>query len=268
MSVEDIQIERHDGVVTLRLNRPAKRNSLARPHLDFLRETLEALANDPAVRCVVLTGTGSAFCAGADVDEWAEAERNGELDTYGWTERAHRFVQALAAFPRPTIAALNGSTVGAGTDIGFACDFRIASTAATLRCGYTGMGYSPDMGGSWFLPRLARPDVVRRFIFLNERWNAQDALAAGLCPRSSMRTSSRNTSPHSPLASRKGRASRSAIPRRCSRSRSRTPSPSSCAANWRLVSPAVTAWTARKRFARRSRAAHLFLSGDDSWIFR
>ncbi|KVC34227.1 enoyl-CoA hydratase/isomerase family protein [Burkholderia pseudomultivorans] len=180
MSVEDIQIERHDGVVTLRLNRPAKRNSLARPHLDFLRETLDALAGDPAVRCVVLTGTGSAFCAGADVDEWAEAERNGELDTYGWTERAHRFVQALAAFPRPTIAALNGSTVGAGTDIGFACDFRIASTAATLRCGYTGMGYSPDMGGSWFLPRLARPDVVRRFIFLNERWNAQDALAAGL----------------------------------------------------------------------------------------
>ncbi|WDD92129.1 enoyl-CoA hydratase-related protein [Burkholderia sp. FERM BP-3421] len=180
MNVEDIQIERHGGVVTLRLNRAAKRNSLARPHLDFLRETLGALAADPAVRCLVLTGSGSAFCAGADVDEWAEAERNGELDTYGWTERAHRFVQVLAAFPRPTVAALNGSTVGAGADIGFACDFRIASTAAALRCGYTGMGYSPDMGGSWFLPRIARPDVVRRFIFLNERWAAHDALAAGL----------------------------------------------------------------------------------------
>ncbi|WP_246326924.1 enoyl-CoA hydratase/isomerase family protein [Burkholderia guangdongensis] len=180
MSVDDIHIERNGGTVTVRLNRPAKRNSLARPHLDFLRETLDALANDPAVRCLVLTGTGSAFCAGADVDEWAEAERNGELDTYGWSERAHAFVQALAAFPRPTIAALNGAAVGAGADVGFACDFRIASEAATLRCGYIGMGYSPDMGGSWFLPRIARPDVVRRFIFLNERWTARDAFAAGL----------------------------------------------------------------------------------------
>ncbi|MCA3888234.1 MAG: enoyl-CoA hydratase/isomerase family protein, partial [Burkholderia sp.] len=68
MSNEDIRIERHDGIVTLRLNRPAKRNSLARPHLDFLHETLDALAGDPSVRCLVLTGTGSAFCAGADVD--------------------------------------------------------------------------------------------------------------------------------------------------------------------------------------------------------
>ncbi|MFM0341801.1 enoyl-CoA hydratase-related protein [Paraburkholderia fungorum] len=176
----DIRIEQRDGIRTIRLDRPSRRNSLARPHLDFLTETLQADSADPSIRCLVITGTGQAFCAGADVDEWAQAEANGELDTYGWTDKAHAFVKQLASFPRPTIAALNGSAVGAGTDIAFACDFRIASSVASLRCGYTGMGYSPDMGGSWFLPRIARPDVVKRFIFLNERWSAHDAQAAGL----------------------------------------------------------------------------------------
>ncbi|OXC79770.1 Enoyl-CoA hydratase [Caballeronia sordidicola] len=128
----------------------------------------------------MITGSGTAFCAGADIEEWAQAEAEGELEIYGWTDKAHAFVRELAAFPRPTVAALNGSAVGAGTDIGFACDFRIASASASLRCGYTGMGYSPDMGGTWFLPRIARPDVVKRFIFLNERWAAQAAHAAGL----------------------------------------------------------------------------------------
>jgi 2-(1,2-epoxy-1,2-dihydrophenyl)acetyl-CoA isomerase len=180
MTTEDIRIDSQDGVVTVRLDRPAARNALARPHLDRLRDLLTQLATDTAVRCLVITGTGSAFCAGADVEEWAQAEANGELDTYGWTEKAHAFVQALAAFPRPTIAALNGSAVGAGTDIAFACDFRLAAAGASLRCGYTGMGYSPDMGGSWFLSRLVRPDVARRFVFLNERWSAPQALAAGL----------------------------------------------------------------------------------------
>ena len=180
MMTEEIRIDSRNGVVTVRLDRPAARNALARVHLDRLRALLESYAQDPSVRCLVITGTGKAFCAGADVEEWAQAEANGELDTYGWSEKAHAFVQLLAAFPRPTVAALNGSAVGAGTDIGFACDFRIATASASLRCGYTGMGYSPDMGGSWFLARLARPDVARRFVFLNERWSAEQALATGL----------------------------------------------------------------------------------------
>jgi 2-(1,2-epoxy-1,2-dihydrophenyl)acetyl-CoA isomerase len=180
METAEIDAVHDGGVATIRLARPHKRNSLARAQLDRLRDLLAQYAADPAVRCVVLTGTGRAFCAGADVDEWAEAEARGELATYGWTERAHALVQALAAFPRPTVAALNGAAVGAGADLAFACDFRIAAASASLRCGYTGMGYSPDMGGTWFLPRIARPDVVRRFLFLNERWSAQNACAAGL----------------------------------------------------------------------------------------
>lgn len=180
MDIADIDAGLRDGVATIRIARPAKRNSLARPHLDRLRELLAGYAEDPAVRCLVLTGTGKAFCAGADVDEWAQAQERGELETYGWTDKAHDLVQTLTSFPVPTVAALNGSAVGAGADLSFACDFRIASASASLRCGYTSMAYSPDMGGTWFLPRIARPDVVKRFLFLNERWSAQDAYAAGL----------------------------------------------------------------------------------------
>jgi 2-(1,2-epoxy-1,2-dihydrophenyl)acetyl-CoA isomerase len=180
MHIAEIGEIRDDGVATICLSRPLKRNSLAQAQLDRLRELLARYAEDSSVRCVVLTGVGSAFCAGADIDEWAEAEARGELATYGWTQKAHALVQQLAAFPRPTIAALNGTAVGAGADLAFACDFRIAAASASLRCGYTGMGYSPDMGGTWFLPRIAHPDVVRRFLFLNERWSANDARAAGL----------------------------------------------------------------------------------------
>lgn len=179
MDSPDIDAEFRDGVATLRIMRPAERNALARPHLDLLRERLEQYADDSSVRCVVLTGSGTAFCAGADLVEWEQASARGELETYGWTDKAHALVQALAAFPRPTIAALNGAAVGAGADLAFACDFRIAAASATLRCGYTVMAYSPDMGGTWFLPRLVRPDLAKRYVFLNERWSAADALHAG-----------------------------------------------------------------------------------------
>ena len=184
MTLPDILTHAAGGVRTIQLDRPAKRNSLARPHLDALRHLLGAYAKDPEVRCLVLTGSGNSFCAGADVDEWAEAEARGELGSYGWTEKAHALVEALAAFPRPTVAALNGAAVGAGADLAFACDFRIATASAWLRCGYTAMGFSPDMGGTWFLPRIVRADVARRFIFLNDRWPADAACAAGLVSES------------------------------------------------------------------------------------
>ncbi len=174
-------VERNHGPVrVLRLNRPDKRNALKVGTFAELHRRLDAAAADPGVRCLVLTGTGASFCAGADVEEWAEAEARGELETYGWTDAAHRFVHALAAFPKPTVAALNGSAVGAGVDLALACDFRVAAASASLRCGYTGMAYNPDMGSTWFLPRLIGAERAKRFVFLNEKLGAADAAAWGL----------------------------------------------------------------------------------------
>jgi 2-(1,2-epoxy-1,2-dihydrophenyl)acetyl-CoA isomerase len=129
---------------------------------------------------VVLTGSGRSFCAGADLAEWAEAEARGALETYGWTETAHALMTRLHSLEKPTIAAINGTAVGAGMDLTLCCDLRIAGQSARFKAGYTSMAYSPDAGASWHLPRLIGTEQAKRLLFLDELWGADRALAAGL----------------------------------------------------------------------------------------
>ncbi|UVK80990.1 enoyl-CoA hydratase-related protein [Pseudomonas sichuanensis] len=173
-----IQVEA--GVAWITLNRPDQRNALDIPTLKHLHATLEACNSDPAVRVVVLTGTGRSFCAGADLAEWAEAEARGALETYGWTETAHALMQCLHSLDKPTIAAINGTAIGAGMDLSLCCDLRLAAQSARFKAGYTSMAYSPDAGASWHLPRLIGTEQAKRLLFLDELWGAERALAAGL----------------------------------------------------------------------------------------
>src|SRR5262245_53983214 len=83
-------VRQHDGVAWVTLNRPAQRDALDIPTLQSLQRELARLDADASVRAVVLTGAGNAFCAGADLAEWAAAEARGELETYGWTQLAHQ----------------------------------------------------------------------------------------------------------------------------------------------------------------------------------
>lgn len=168
------------GVAWITLNRPEQRNALDIPSLKQLHTLLEAFNTDPAVRVVVLTGTGRSFCAGADLAEWAEAEARGALESYGWTETAHALMQRLHSLDKPTIAAINGTAVGAGMDLSLCCDLRIAAASARFKAGYTSMAYSPDAGASWHLPRLIGSEQAKRLLFLDELWSAERALAAGL----------------------------------------------------------------------------------------
>ncbi|WP_449432688.1 enoyl-CoA hydratase/isomerase family protein [Pseudomonas putida] len=168
------------GVAWITLNRPAQRNALDIPTLRALHALLENHAADPAVRVLVLTGSGRSFCAGADLAEWAEAEARGALETYGWTETAHALMACLHQLGKPTIAAINGTAVGAGMDLTLCCDFRIAAQSARFKAGYTSMAYSPDAGASWHLPRLIGSEQAKRLLFLDELWGAERALATGL----------------------------------------------------------------------------------------
>ncbi len=168
------------GIARITLNRPQQRNALDIPTLKALLELLDAHEADPAVRVVVLSGEGRSFCAGADLAEWAEAEARGELETYGWTETAHALMARLHGLAKPTIAAINGTAVGAGMDLALCCDFRIAAASARFKAGYTGMAYSPDAGASWHLPRLIGAEQAKRLLFLDELWGAERALAVGL----------------------------------------------------------------------------------------
>ncbi|MGY2261643.1 enoyl-CoA hydratase/isomerase family protein [Pseudomonas sp. SDO55104_S430] len=168
------------GVAWITLNRTAQRNALDIPTLKKIHELLDAYNADPAVRVVVLTGSGRSFCAGADLDEWAAAEARGELESYGWTETAHALMTRLHSLEKPTIAAINGTAVGGGMDLTLCCDLRIAAQSARFKAGYTTMAYSPDAGASWHLPRLIGSEQAKRLLFLDELWSADRALAAGL----------------------------------------------------------------------------------------
>lgn len=168
------------GVAWITLNRPDQRNALDIPTLKHLHSLLEDFNADPAVRVVVLTGSGRSFCAGADLAEWAEAEARGALESYGWTETAHALMQRLHTLDKPTLAAINGTAVGAGMDLTLCCDLRIAAASARFKAGYTSMAYSPDAGASWHLPRLIGSEQAKRLLFLDELWGAERALTAGL----------------------------------------------------------------------------------------
>jgi 2-(1,2-epoxy-1,2-dihydrophenyl)acetyl-CoA isomerase len=165
-----------DGVMKITLNRPDAMNALTRElHADLAGALDEA--NDSAVRCVVITGAGRAFCAGQDLTELAEIS-----GTVGQAleETYHPNVRALRALDKPVIAALNGAAAGAGLSLALACDVRVASDAAVLVPGFVGIGLVPDAGGSWALARLLGFARAFEWMSSNRRLAADEALAWGL----------------------------------------------------------------------------------------
>ena len=171
----------NDGALrVLTLNRPDQRNALNLPLLKALRAAFAEAASDRTARAVVLTGAGKAFSAGADIAEWAEAEKSGKLEGYGWVDESHALVAEVFEFPKPTVVLLNGAAVGAGLDLALACDFRFAAETARFSCAYTKMAYPPDAGGTWLLPRLVGLAAAKRFVYTGEFWTAAEAKAAGM----------------------------------------------------------------------------------------
>jgi len=168
------------GVGTLTLNRPEQRNALDVPTLKKLDDFLTTDACDSALRCLIITGAGKGFCAGADVAEWDRAAAAGTLESYGWTQAAHTLMQKLYTLPKPVIAAINGAAVGGGLDLALCCDLRYAASSAKFLPGYTAMAYSPDGGSSFHLPRVIGLARATEFLMLDHAWPAEKALSAGL----------------------------------------------------------------------------------------
>lgn len=181
MSADLALVADADGVRTITLNRPERRNALNVALLEALRVALLAAADDTAVRAVILAGAGKGFCSGADVSEWSDAVEGGENEIgLAWERNAHALVQELHDLPKPTVAVLNGAAVGAGLDLACACDFRVAADDAVFFCAYTWVGYNPDSGGTWLYPRLMGLEAAKRFVYTGERWDAAMAKSHGL----------------------------------------------------------------------------------------
>lgn len=164
-----------DGVATITLRRPAHLNRLHREDLVAIESHLAAVAADPRVRALVLTGQGRAFCAGYHIDELDESDA---AATEG-PQRFERTVDALEALPVPTIARLNGSVYGGATDLALACDFRVGVASMELRmpAARLGLHYYPG-GMRRYVSRLGLAAAKRMFL-LAESWPAEALLRIG-----------------------------------------------------------------------------------------
>lgn len=178
---EGLRVVIEGGVATLTLDRPAALNALTIPLKVALVEALARIAADDAVRAVILTGGGRAFCAGQDLAERDAADAP-PLDEE-LRDRYEPIVRAMVGLDRPIIAAVNGVAAGAGASLALACDLRIAAESARFVLAFGRIGLVPDSGATWFLPRIVGSARAAELALLDPTIDAAEALRIGLVSR-------------------------------------------------------------------------------------
>jgi len=166
--------ERDGGVAWLWLDRPERRNAISLAMRQALVDELRSLGEDDEIRVVVLTGSGSAFCAGVDLKEQRDSAPHVEA------LRSKPVALPLYQFEKPIVAAINGPAVGGGLELVLAADLRIASTTATFALPEVKIGSLPGSGGTQQLVRAMSPAMARKAIFTGEPFSAAEALQGGL----------------------------------------------------------------------------------------
>lgn len=178
-------IEERAGAVTfIRLNRPEKLNAL---NLQLARDLVHALLSaqaDKAVRCVVLTGAGRAFCAGGDLEMLRAArQRKAVHEVEDLVTIGKEICMAIATMPKIVIASVNGAAAGGGMNLALAADIRIASDQARFAESFAQIGLFPDFGGTYFLPRIIGPTRAAELFYTAQMLSADDALRLGIVSR-------------------------------------------------------------------------------------
>jgi 2-(1,2-epoxy-1,2-dihydrophenyl)acetyl-CoA isomerase len=180
-----------DGVATLTMNRPEARNALTGAMQAALGEAIPRLAADPAVRLVVLTGAGGAFCAGGDVKGFAanNSRAPGDGAAFNLEQRVQglrigmEVCRWLHEMPKPTLAVIGGPAAGAGLSLALACDLRIAAEDAKLTTAFSKVGVAGDYGGSYFLGKLVGAAKTRELYFTAEVISGAEAARLGIVNR-------------------------------------------------------------------------------------
>lgn len=176
-----IVVETADAVATIKLNRPDRLNAVSLPLYDELTKALDAIETDATVRAVILTGTGRAFCAGADLKEHGAGDTAGSRGAYVEVgQRVHRRLQLL---PQPIVAAVNGAAVGAGLELALACDLVIVAEDAQLR--FPELAFGTFVGGGTTYTLVQRIGLTRakELLMLAEFFSGQEAAEMGLVNR-------------------------------------------------------------------------------------
>lgn len=183
-AADEVLYEVADHVATLTLNRPDRMNTISGPMLNQLTALLLKADCDPDVRCIILTGTGKAFCAGLDL----RGATKGDTGLSGASTSTNIDLRAtpptvLFNLDTPTICALNGSAAGYGMDTALGCDIRIMASEAKMAAAFTKRGIVPESGGTWLLPRLLGWSKAAEIIFTGRTLSAAECLDLGLASR-------------------------------------------------------------------------------------
>lgn len=175
-----LRTEHADGVTTLTLDRPDAMNAFDHALKESLLAALSDAAEDPAVRCVVLTGSGRAFGVGQDLKEHVAELRSGQQLGDTVLEHYNPITTLLATMEKPVVAALNGVAAGAAASFALACDLRYAADTAGINTAFAAIGLSCDSGASWYLPRLLGTARAKELLLLPRTLSAAECLELGL----------------------------------------------------------------------------------------
>jgi enoyl-CoA hydratase/carnithine racemase len=185
----ELLCEVRDRVAVMTLNRPKARNALSDQLTPALRTMIRSCGENPAIGALLITGAGSAFCAGGDVKGMGANRDKIKLamsfdeKVADLQERQRLLTGALVSVRKPTIAALPGAAAGAGLAIAMACDIRIAAASAFVTTGYLRVGLSGDYGMAWLLTRLVGTSRARELMFTADKVDAKRCEAIGLVNR-------------------------------------------------------------------------------------
>ena len=181
---QHIRTEIGDGIGTITLNRPDKLNAFAGTMREEVDVAVKELAADDAVRVLVITGAGRAFCAGADIDYMKELTESGDLAAFSeLVDAGRKVVTTIRESDKPVIAAVNGPAAGGGANLALSCDFRIASEKASIGQTFNKIGLHPDWGGTYFLPRLVGVSKALELCMTREMIGAEEAHRLGIFNR-------------------------------------------------------------------------------------
>ena len=176
-----IELTTHAAVARVTLNRPEKLNAFSGTMREDLLAALESCESNDAVRSVVITGAGRAFCAGGDVAYMNELQSRNDTQAFRRLLDAGRdIVLRITSMSKPVIASINGVAAGAGCNLALACDYRIASDAAKLSESFVRIGLQPDWGGTWLLPAIVGRSRALELMLTGRTVTADEALTLGL----------------------------------------------------------------------------------------
>ncbi len=178
---ETVLAEERNGVLFLTLNRPGRLNAFNEAMHRALRQQMESARDTDAVRAILLTGAGRAFCAGQDLSDRDMRDTDSVPDLGGTLETFYNpLIREIRALPKPVICAVNGVAAGAGANIALACDIVVAAQSARFIQAFSKIGLVPDSGGSWLLPRLIGEARAKALAMTGEALDAETAASWGL----------------------------------------------------------------------------------------